>query len=253
MSTRFDGKVALVTGGGSGIGRATAQAFAGEGATVMVAGRTADELVRTVKTIEEAGGNADFVTADVTSEDDVARMVATTVERFGGLHIAHNNAGVFGQAARFADLDTDTWRDVLDVNVTGVFLAMKHEIRQMRGNGGGVIVNTSSSIGAHLRLPGLSSYATSKAAVSFLTRAAARDHIADGIRINAVSPGAVDAPMSSLPGETREERDTRLAPAIPLGRVGTLDEVAGTVLWLASAEAGFAVGHDLVIDGGGTA
>ncbi|TDC81081.1 glucose 1-dehydrogenase [Actinomadura sp. 7K507] len=253
MSTRFDGKVALVTGGGSGIGRATAHAFAREGAAVMVAGRTADELVRTVKTIEEAGGNADFVTADVTSEDDVARMVATTVERFGGLHIAHNNAGVFGQAAQFADLDTDTWRDVLDVNVTGVFLAMKHEIRHMRGNGGGAIVNTSSSIGAHVRLPGLTSYATSKAAVSFLTRAAARDHIADGVRINAVSPGAVDAPMSSLPGETREERDTRLAPAIPCGRVGSLDEVAGTVLWLASAEAGFAVGHDLVIDGGGTA
>ncbi|WP_433359282.1 SDR family NAD(P)-dependent oxidoreductase [Streptosporangium sp. CA-115845] len=252
-SSRFHGKVALVTGGGTGIGHATARAFARDGATVVVAGRSAEELARTVKLIEQEGGRASFVTADVTVEDDVARMVATTVERHGGLHIAHNNAGIFGQAAPVADLDTETWRRVLEVNLTGVFLSMKYEIQHMRAHGGGAIVNTASNIGVHGRLPWLGSYATSKAAVSTLTRAAARDHIGDGIRINAVSPGASDGPMSYLPGETREQRDARLTPSIPLGRVGTLDEVAATVLWLACDEAGFAVGHDLVIDGGATA
>lgn len=252
-NSRFHGKVVLVTGGGTGIGRATAQAFAREGAAVVVAGRRADELARTVELIEKDGGTASSVTADVAVEDDVVRMVGTTVERHGGLHIAHNNAGIFGQAAPLADLDTDTWRQVLEINLTGAFLSMKHEIRHMRAHGGGAIVNTSSSIGTHVRLPMLGSYAASKAGLSALTRAAARDHIGDGVRVNAVSPGASDGPMSSLPGESRAQRDARLAPVIPLGRVGTLDEVAATVLWLASDEAGFAVGHDLVIDGGATA
>jgi len=253
MTARFIGKVALVTGGGSGIGRASARAFAREGATVVVSGRDAESLDQTVKLIEAENGRASLVVADVTRQEDVARMVATTVERHGGLHVAHNNAGVFGQVAPLADLDVDGWRNVLDVNLTGVFLSMKYEIQHMRSNGGGTIVNTASNIGAHRRLRGASAYATSKAGVSFLTRAAALDHIDDGIRINAVSPGASDGPMSSRPGESREERDARLAPLIPLGRVGALEEVTATVLWLASPESGFAVGHDLVIDGGVTA
>ncbi|MBT2234664.1 SDR family NAD(P)-dependent oxidoreductase [Nonomuraea sp. NEAU-A123] len=253
MTARFIDKVVLVTGGGSGIGRETARAFAREGATVVVSGRDAENLDQTVKLIEAENGRASLVIADVTRQEDVARMVATTVERHGGLHVAHNNAGIFGQAAPLADLDVDGWRNVLDVNLTGVFLSMKYEIQHMRSHGGGTIVNTSSNIGAHRRLRGASAYATSKAGVSFLTRAAALDHIDDGIRINAVSPGASDAPMSSRPGESREERDARLAPHIPLGRVGALEEVTATVLWLASPESGFAVGHDLVIDGGATA
>ncbi|GLZ02558.1 short-chain dehydrogenase [Actinomadura sp. NBRC 104412] len=252
MSTRFTGKVALITGGGSGIGRATALAFAREGATVVVAGRGISPLEQTVKLIEDEGGQASAVTADVSSSPDVARLVATTVERHGGLHIAFNNAGVF-EAGPLADMDEAAWDRQLAVNLTGVFLGMKHQIAHMRGNGGGVIVNTASNLGAHMRLPFLGAYAASKAAVSALTRAAAKEYIGEGIRINAISPGPIDTPMSLRPGETEDDRAERMKTALPIGRVGTLAEAASAVLWLASPQAGFAVGHDLVIDGGASA
>ncbi|MCY9784935.1 glucose 1-dehydrogenase [Nocardiopsis sp. EMB25] len=253
MTARFTDRTVLVVGGGGGIGRATARAFAGEGATVVVAGTTEANLAETVALITKDGGRADLIRADVTREEEVERMVATVVERHGGLDVAHNNAGILGQAAPVADLDPDTWRRVLDVNVTGVFLAMRHEIAHMRAHGGGAIVNTSSNIGAHQRLAGMAAYGASKAALSHLTRAAALDHIGDGVRINAVSPGPVDAPMSLLPGESEEQRAARFASSVPVGRIGDLDEISSAVLWLASDEAGFAVGHDLVVDGGVTA
>ncbi|KWX00473.1 3-oxoacyl-ACP reductase [Carbonactinospora thermoautotrophica] len=252
MSTRFAGKVALVTGGGSGIGRATALAFAREGAAVVVAGRNPEPLTETVKLIEADGGRAAVVTADITRSADVARLVETTAERYGGLHIAFNNAGVF-TAGPLVDLDEAEWARIIEINVTGTWLSMKHEIAYMREHGGGVIINMSSSVGPHITVPGLGAYAASKAAVSSLTRTAAREHIRDGIRINAISPGPCDTPMSMLPGETEAERAERMKEQVPIGRVGTLEEVAATVLWLASPESGFAVGHDLVIDGGGSA
>lgn len=252
MTPRFTGKIALVTGGGSGIGRATALAFAREGATVVVTGRSAGPLEQTAKLIADEGGRADAVTADVTSSEDLARLVATTVERHGGLHIAFNNAGTL-EAGPLADLDEDAWNRQLAVNLTGVFLSMKHEIAHMRGNGGGVIVNTASNLGAHLRLPFLGGYAASKAAVSALSRAAAKEYIGDGIRINAISPGPIDTSMSLRPGESEDDRAGRMRDTLPIGRVGTLAEAASAVLWLASPEAGFAVGHDLVIDGGASA
>ncbi|GAA4629176.1 glucose 1-dehydrogenase [Actinoallomurus vinaceus] len=250
--SRFTGKVALVTGGGSGIGRATALAFAREGATVVVAGRQAEPLDQAVTLIEAEGGRASAVPADVSSSEDVARLVATTVERHGGLHIAFNNAGVLAPGP-LADLDEAAWDHQLAVNLTGVFLCMRHEIAHMRANGGGVIVNTASNIGAHLRIPYLGAYAATKAAVSALTRAAAREYIGEGIRINAISPGPVETSMSLRPGEAEADRAERLKDALPIGRAGTLAEAAAAVLWLASPEAGFTVGHDLVIDGGASA
>jgi NAD(P)-dependent dehydrogenase (short-subunit alcohol dehydrogenase family) len=250
MGVRFTGKVVLVTGGGSGIGRATARAFAAEGATVVVAGRDERRLASAVR---EIGGGASAVTVDVTDSGDVARMVETVVARHGGLHVAFNNAGILGDPAPAADLPEDVFDAVIATNLTGTWLCLKHEIAHMRAHGGGAIVNMASNIGAHRRRPNLAAYAASKAAVTALTKAAALDHIAEGVRINAVSPGATDTDMSRRPGETDADRAARLKDSIPLGRVGATAEVAAAVLWLASDEAAFTVGHDLVVDGGATA
>ncbi|MER7551573.1 MULTISPECIES: SDR family NAD(P)-dependent oxidoreductase [Streptomyces] len=254
MSARFTGKAVLVTGAGSGIGRAVARAFAAEGASVVAAGRTAASLDETVALIEKEGGSAVAVTADVTRSEDVRALVRRTVEHFGSLDVAVNNAGVFRGGAPVADLPEEDWRTLLDINVTGVFLALRAEIARMREQPtGGAIVNIASNLGAHSRIPGVAGYLTSKAAVSALTRAAALDHIADGIRINAVSPGATATTMSLLPGETEAGRAARMKDASPLGRVSSTAEVAAAVLYLASPDAASLVGGDLVIDGGAAA
>ncbi|MFC3996557.1 SDR family NAD(P)-dependent oxidoreductase [Nocardiopsis sediminis] len=253
MTGRFTGKVALVTGGGSGLGRGTALAFAREGATVVAVGRRDEPLAETVGLIEAEGGTASHITADVADEADVERMVATAVERHGALDIAHNNAGIFGPSGPVADNDAAEWRSVIDANLVGVFLCMKYEIAHMREHGGGDIVNTSSTLGPHTRYPHYSAYSAAKAGMATLTRVAALDHVADKVRINIVSPGTIAGPLSKLPGETDEERDARYAPLVPLGRIGQVDDVAAAVLWLCSPESGFVVGHDLVIDGGLTA
>jgi NAD(P)-dependent dehydrogenase (short-subunit alcohol dehydrogenase family) len=253
MAARFTGAAVLVTGGGSGIGRAIALAFAREGASVAVVGRRPQPLEETVGLIEGEGLRGAAVTADVTVADEVARAIAAAAAPAGRLDVAVNAAGVGAAGTKVADLDEETWSRVLAANLTGVWLSMKHEIAHMRENGGGAIVNIASSVGAHVRYPGLGAYAASKAAVSALTRTAAREYIGDGVRINAVSPGPTDTEMSLRPGETEADRAARLKTTLPIGRVGALEEIASAVLWLASPEAGFAVGHDLVVDGGATA
>jgi NAD(P)-dependent dehydrogenase (short-subunit alcohol dehydrogenase family) len=248
----YHNKIILVTGGGSGIGRAVAQGFAERGGTVVVSGRNREPLEQTVELIEDAGGQGAASTADVTSSADLARLVGGIVDRYGRLDVAVNNAGVLA-AGLTTDLAESQWSHVLDVNATGVFLCMQHEIAAMRGGGGGAIVNISSNIGAHTRIPGLGAYAASKAAVTALSRTAALEYIQEGIRVNVVSPGASDTTMSLLPGETDADRAARLGSEIPIGRVGALEEITSAVVWLASAEASYLVGHDLVIDGGASA
>ncbi|MFI0240306.1 SDR family NAD(P)-dependent oxidoreductase [Streptomyces sp. NPDC016845] len=250
---RFVGKSVLVTGAGSGLGRAIALAFAAEGANVVAAGRTASSLDETVGLIEADGGTAVAVTADVTDSGRLRHLVGRSVERFGGLDIAVNNAGILRGSGLVGDVSEEDWEAVLRTNVTGVWLAMKHEIAHMKDNGGGVVVNIASNLGAHRRIPNAAAYITSKAAVSALTRAAALDHIHQGIRINAVSPGASAAPMSLRPGESEADRAERMKTETPLGRVAEAEEVAAAVLYLASPAAGAVVGTDLVVDSGASA
>ncbi|MFI7315759.1 SDR family NAD(P)-dependent oxidoreductase [Streptomyces venezuelae] len=252
--SRFAGRTALVTGGGSGLGRAIALAFAAEGANVVVAGRTEGPLKETADLVEAAGGKALAVTADVSRSADLAALVAAAVDRFGSLDVAVNNAGVLRAGTPVADLPEEDWRTMLDINVTGVLLALQAEVRQMRTQpAGGAIVNIGSNLGAHTSAPGLAAYGATKAAVSALSRAAAAEHIRDGVRINTVSPGSSDTTMSFRPGETEAERAARMKETTPLGRVSSTEEVAAAVLYLASDESGSVVGADLVIDGGASA
>ncbi|MEU5898264.1 SDR family NAD(P)-dependent oxidoreductase [Streptomyces venezuelae] len=251
---RFAGRTALVTGGGSGLGRAIALAFATEGANVVVAGRTEGTLKETADLVEAAGGKALAVTADVSRSADLAALVAAAVDRFGSLDVAVNNAGVLRAGQPVADLPEEDWRTMLDINVTGVLLALQAEVRQMRTQpSGGAIVNIGSNLGAHTSAPGLAAYGATKAAVSALSRAAAAEHIRDGVRINTVSPGSSDTSMSFRPGETEAGRAARMKETTPLGRVSSTEEVAAAVLYLASDESGSVVGTDLVIDGGASA
>jgi NAD(P)-dependent dehydrogenase (short-subunit alcohol dehydrogenase family) len=253
MSQRFTDKVVLVTGGGSGIGRVTACRFAQKGATVIVAGRRCDPLQETVSLIAVKGGRAEAAPMDTTSEDDVAAVLDAIVTRHGGLHAACNNAGVPGSGRPSHAFALDDWRRIVDINLQGVWLAMKHQIAHMRAHSGGAIVNVASIAG----LVGYSQaapYTAAKHGVVGLTKAAAIDHATEGIRVNAVCPGPILTPMLAQARAVRgEAADDFYLSHIPMGRLGRPEEVANAVVWLASDEAAYVTGQALAVDGGWTA
>jgi NAD(P)-dependent dehydrogenase (short-subunit alcohol dehydrogenase family) len=250
----FANKVALVTGGTSGIGRATALAFAEAGAKVVVAGRRETEGNEVVSLIKKGGGQALFVKTDVASEADVSALVEKTLAAYGRLDAAFNNAGIEGAVGKTTQEQTVAdYRSIMDINVLGVLLCMKHEIPAMLKNGGGTIVNTSSVAGV-IGFPGAGIYVASKHAVIGLSKTAALEFAKQNIRVNVVAPGGIETPMfDRFTGGAGSEGHKLLSSLHPIGRTGTPEEIAGAVLWLCSDSASFVTGHTLVADGGWTA
>src|SRR3954454_10215460 len=248
----FAGKVAFVTGGASGIGRAGGPAVARQGASVVVADVSDQGNQETARLIEDQGGRALAVRCDVTRADEVRAALDKTMEVFGRLDAAFNNAGIEPKKpAPTADYDEDEWNRIIDIDLRGVFLCMKYEIPLILKQGGGAIVNTSSGAGV-IGIKGSPAYTAAKHGVIGLTRAAPLDYAAQNLRVNAVCPGYIDTPMMGrFTGGTAEGRAKVIAEE-PVGRMGTPEEIANAVLWLCSDAAGFMVGHAMVVDGGQT-
>jgi NAD(P)-dependent dehydrogenase (short-subunit alcohol dehydrogenase family) len=252
MAGILEGKAALVTGGASGIGRATALAMSREGARVAVADRTEESAAATVALINAAGGQAIAIGGDVTKETDVAAMVTRAVAAFGRLDVAFNNAGIAGRAVgtgtqRMHEISEAAFNGMQAVNLTGVFLCLKHEITQMLKQGsGGAIVNTASIAGL-VGLPMSSHYVASKHGVVGLTKTAAMEYARDGIRVNCVNPGYIRTPMTA---EMLKTRHAELMTKVPMNRLGEAEEIAEAVVWMCSERASFMTGASHIIDGG---
>ncbi len=246
----FEGKVALVTGASSGIGRATALAFARRGANVVVADINEPGAMETIKMIGVLGGDALFVRTDVSKPQQVEAMVAKALQAFGRLDYACNNAGIEGVSAPTADYPIDKWQCVLDVNLTGVWLSMKYEIPAMLKSGGGAIVNMSSILG-QVGFANAPAYTATKHGVLGLTKVAAMEYAAQGIRVNAVCPAFIDTPMLERAGLKDSPAFMDMVVGLhPIGRLGTPEEVAEAVVWLCADKSSFVLGESLLVDGG---
>ncbi|MBS0503489.1 MAG: glucose 1-dehydrogenase [Proteobacteria bacterium] len=244
-------KVAVVTGAATGLGRETALAFARAGACTLLADIMIAEAEEAAHQICAAGGEALATRVDVSSADDVEKMVATAVAEFGRLDYAFNNAGIAPRGAPIAEMSEADWGRAMAVNLTGVWLCLKYECAQLlRQGGGGAIVNTSSTMGV-VSGPGLAAYSASKSGVLGLTRAVALDYARNGIRVNAVCPGGIGGTAITDRAENKADMD-RLAQMTPLGRLGVPREIADTVVWLCSDQASYITGQALTVDGGFT-
>jgi NAD(P)-dependent dehydrogenase (short-subunit alcohol dehydrogenase family) len=248
MDKRFTNKVALITGGTSGIGRATAIAFAEQGADVVIAGRREAEGAESLTLVQKAGGQGLFVRVDVNDESEIEAMVAKTLERFGRLDFAFNNAGMGGLGRATMTATADIYDQIMNINVRGVFFSMKHQIPAILQSGGGAIVNNASVLALR---PSANSpiYSASKAAVVGLTKSAALEFAPKGLRINAICPAIIETDMTE---QMRGDEQTRayLLSRHPVGRFGQSEEVAASVLYLCSPEAAFITGVALPLDGG---
>lgn len=249
---RLHDKVAVITGAGSGMGRASALLFAAEGAKVLVADVNERGGEETVETITAAGGRAAFLRTDVASSEDVKRMVMTALKRFGTLDILFNNAGIAGESARLADQSEENWHRVIGINLTGVYLGMRHAIPVMLEQGGGSIISTASVAGM-VGWARAAAYSAAKGAVINLTRTAAIEYARRNIRVNCICPGVIHTPLlEGIQGDIEAGRD-RLNRMQPMPRIGTPDDIAQMALYLASDDAAFVTGAAMVVDGGYTA
>ncbi|WP_263142793.1 SDR family oxidoreductase [Pseudomonas sp. RIT-PI-AD] len=252
MGMSFSGRVALVTGAAAGIGRATALAFADEGLQVVVADLDETGGEATVRAIRENGGEASFVRCDVTRDADVAHLLATTLDTYGRLDYAFNNAGIEIERHKLAEGSEAEFDAIMGVNVKGVWLCMKHQIPALLAQGGGAIVNTASVAGLGAA-PKMSIYSASKHAVVGLTKSAAIEYAKKGIRVNAVCPAVIDTDMFRRAHEADPRKADFAAAMHPVGRIGKVEEIAAAVLYLCCDAAAFTTGHTLAVDGGATA
>ncbi|MBE0494456.1 MAG: SDR family oxidoreductase [Thiomicrospira sp.] len=252
MSTEYTDKVAVITGASSGIGFATAQAFAKQGAKVVIADVQTEKGEQAVAAIKQAGGEASFVKTDVSDPRQVESLVAQTIATYQRLDFAINNAGIDGDRAPTADCTEENWDRVIDINLKGVWLCMKNQIPQMLKQGRGCIVNIASIAGV-VGFQNMPAYCASKGGVIQLTKTAALEYAKQGVRINAVCPGVIKTPMVAGLFEKDPKMEEVLNAGTPIGRLGSPEEIASAILWLCSEHAGFMIGQPVIMDGGFTA